>query len=81
MAKKNGMSYLTLGSLFLDFTGHKDATNFYRDLNISNALSLDSYAALCVRTDKMNSVNTNETIQTEQLWRIVASMFNSFYNN
>lgn len=40
---KNGMSYLTLGSLFLDFTGHKDATNYYRDLNIANATATTRY--------------------------------------
>ena len=41
--KKNGMSYLTMGSLFIDFNGHEKATDFYRDLNISNATATTRY--------------------------------------
>ena len=40
---KNGMSYLTMGSLFIDFPGHGAATGFYRDLDISNATATTRY--------------------------------------
>ena len=43
--RKNGMSYLTMGSLFLDFPGHEKVTDFYRDLNISNATATTRYKA------------------------------------
>lgn len=44
-AGKHGMGYLTLGSLYLDFPGHKETTGFYRDLNISNATATTRYTA------------------------------------
>lgn len=40
---RHGMSYLTLGSLYLDFPGHETATGFYRDLNIENATATTRY--------------------------------------
>lgn len=40
---KHGMSYLTAGSLFLDFAGHGQATDFYRDLDLSNATATTRY--------------------------------------
>lgn len=44
MSKKNhGMPYLTMGDLFLSFPGHDKYTNYYRDLDISNALATVSY--------------------------------------
>lgn len=39
----HGMSYLTLGSLYLDFQGHEKATDFYRDLNLENATATIRY--------------------------------------
>lgn len=42
-SRKNGMPYLTMGSLFLDFPGHENVTDFYRDLNISNATATTRY--------------------------------------
>ena len=42
-ARKDGMSYLTMGSLFLDFPGHDKATDFYRDLDIGNATATTRY--------------------------------------
>lgn len=41
--RKDGMSYLTMGSLFLDFPGHDKATDFYRDLDIGNATATTRY--------------------------------------
>ena len=35
--------YLTMGSLFLDFPGHEEATEFYRDLNIEDATATTRY--------------------------------------
>lgn len=43
LTHKDGMSYLTMGSLFLDFPGHDKATDFYRDLNIGNATATTRY--------------------------------------
>ena len=43
LARKDGMSYLTMGSLFLDFPGHEEATDFYRDLNIEDATATTRY--------------------------------------
>ena len=40
---QHGMRYLTLGSLMLHFPGHKDATNYSRELNISNAIATTTY--------------------------------------
>ncbi|MBR2607007.1 MAG: glycoside hydrolase family 95 protein [Bacteroidaceae bacterium] len=40
---QHGMRYLTLGSLMLHFPGHKDATDYSRELNISNAVAATSY--------------------------------------
>lgn len=40
---KHGMSYLTAGSLFMDFKGHEKATDYYRDLNIGNATATTRY--------------------------------------
>lgn len=41
--QQHGMSYLTLGSLYLDFPGHEKATDYYRDLNIENATATTRY--------------------------------------
>jgi len=44
-ARQHGMSYLTLGSLFLDFTGCDDVTDYYRDLRLDNASVNTRYKA------------------------------------
>lgn len=40
---QHGMRYLTLGSLMFHFEGHKDATDYSRELNIGNAVTSTSY--------------------------------------
>lgn len=40
---RHGMCYLPMGSLFLDFKGHERATDFYRDLDLSNATATTRY--------------------------------------
>ena len=40
---KHGMCYLPMGSLFLDFEGHDRATDFYRDLDLSDATATTRY--------------------------------------
>ena len=40
---QHGMRYLTLGSLMLHFPGHKQATDYSRELNISNAVATTTY--------------------------------------
>lgn len=43
LTPQHGMSYLTLGSLYIDFPGHKNSTDFYRDLNIKDATATTRY--------------------------------------
>lgn len=40
----NGMPYQTVGSLHLDFDGVSNYTQFYRDLNISDAISTTTFS-------------------------------------
>ena len=40
---RHGMCYLPMGSLFLDFEGHDRATDFYRDLDLSDATATTRY--------------------------------------
>lgn len=40
---QNGMPYQTIGSLMLHFPGHEDYTDYYRDLNIENAIATTRY--------------------------------------
>ncbi len=40
---QSGMPYQTIGSLFLSFPGHETFSGFYRDLDISKALSITKY--------------------------------------
>ncbi|MBO4603088.1 MAG: glycoside hydrolase family 95 protein, partial [Salinivirgaceae bacterium] len=42
---QNGMGYLTLGSLFIDMPDIQDVSNYYRDLNISNATATTRFSA------------------------------------
>lgn len=41
--KNHGMPYQTMGDLFISFPGHNKYTNYYRDLNISDAAAKVSY--------------------------------------
>lgn len=51
---RNGMPYQTIGSLFLNFQGHENFSDLYRELDISRAVSTTRY--------KVNGVNyTRET--------------------
>ena len=40
----HGMSYQSVGDLYLEFPGHEDYTSYYRDLDISDATAFVSYA-------------------------------------
>ena len=40
----HGMSYQTIGDLYLDFPGHGEYADYYRDLDISDAVASVSYA-------------------------------------
>lgn len=44
LTKRHGMSYLTLGSLLINFPKHDGATDYYRELNIGTATATTSYA-------------------------------------
>lgn len=39
----NGMPYQTAGNLLIDFPSHKNATHYYRELDISNAVARTHY--------------------------------------
>ncbi len=41
----NGMKYLTLGSLKINFPGHEKASDYYRDLNIEKAVATTRYTS------------------------------------
>lgn len=41
--KNHGMPYQTMGDLFISFPGHDKYTEYYRDLNIGNAIASVSY--------------------------------------
>lgn len=43
LTQQHGMSYLTLGSLYLEFPEHQNASGFYRDLNLENATTTTRY--------------------------------------
>lgn len=45
----HGMAYQPLGDLFLEFPGHDDYSEYYRELDISEALSKTSYSVGNVR--------------------------------
>jgi alpha-L-fucosidase 2 len=41
--KDNGMCYQPVGNVYLNFPGHENYTNYYRDLDISKAIATTSY--------------------------------------
>ena len=41
--KNNGMKYQTAGELLLDFAGHDQYTDYYRELNLETAIAKTSY--------------------------------------
>lgn len=45
VSKQNGMPYQTVGSLFINFPGHEQVKNYYRDLNIADAIAAVTYEA------------------------------------
>ncbi|MBR6178509.1 MAG: glycoside hydrolase family 95 protein [Bacteroidales bacterium] len=51
---QHGMGYLTLGSLFFDFVDINDFSDYYRELDISNAVATTKFAA--------NGVNYKRTV-------------------
>lgn len=50
---QHGMRYLTMGSLYMDFPGHKEPSSYYRDLNLENATATTRYT--------VNGVNYERT--------------------
>lgn len=63
MSKKNhGMPYQTMGDLFISFPGHDKYTNYYRDLDISDALATVTY-----RVDGVNFKREIFTSFTDQV--------------
>ncbi len=41
--KANGMKYQTVGELYLDFPGHENVTDYYRELNLQTAVTKTTY--------------------------------------
>ncbi len=52
----HGMSYQTVGNLKLDFVGQEKFTNYYRDLNLENAIATTTY--------QLNGVNFRREVFT-----------------
>ncbi|MBN2273105.1 MAG: glycoside hydrolase family 95 protein [Bacteroidales bacterium] len=46
---QNGMPFQTMGDLCIDFPGHENYTDYYRDLDIENAISTVSYKVNGIR--------------------------------
>ncbi|MBN1416873.1 MAG: glycoside hydrolase family 95 protein [Bacteroidales bacterium] len=46
---QNGMPYQTMGDLYIRFPGHENFTDYYRDLDIENAVATVSYSVDGVR--------------------------------
>lgn len=40
---KNGMPYQTIGSLIVEYSGHENATDYYRDLDLERAVATTRY--------------------------------------
>ena len=59
----HGMSYLTLGSVFLDF-GHSAPKNYRRELDLSTALNTTTY--------NFNGVNFERTVFAPQSEKVIA---------
>ena len=62
LTPQHGMSYLTMGSLYLDFPEHEQATDFYRDLNLENATATTRY-----RVDSVTYTRTAFTSFTDNV--------------
>jgi len=41
--KNNGMPYQSVGNLYIEFPGHENATEYYRDLDLGTAIAFCSY--------------------------------------
>ena len=76
------MSYLTLGNLYIDFPGHKDASDFYRDLNLENATTTTRYEVNGVTYTRTTfaSFTDNVIIVHIQADKTQALNFNVTYN-
>lgn len=60
---RNGMPYQTIGSLLFQFPGHEIATDYYRDLNIEQAIATTRY--------KVGKVTYNREIFTSFVDNVV----------
>ena len=82
LTKQHGMSYLTLGNLYIDFPGHKDASGFYRDLNLENATTTTRYEVNGVTYTRTTfaSFTDNVIIVHIQADKTQALNFNVTYN-
>ncbi|MGN1263376.1 MAG: glycoside hydrolase N-terminal domain-containing protein, partial [Prevotella sp.] len=49
MTPQNGMRFLTLGNVFINFDGHNKTTAYHRELNIGNAIATTTYKSNGVR--------------------------------
>jgi alpha-L-fucosidase 2 len=59
----NGMCYQPVGNLFLNFPGHEQYQNYYRDLNISKAIATTTYTVAGVTYKReVFSSNANQVM-------------------
>ncbi len=62
-----GMPYQTFGSLFLDFEGHDQATNYYRELDIENAVARTTYTVGAVSYSREMFTSFNDDVMIIRL--------------
>ncbi len=61
--RDNGMCYQPVGNLFLNFPGHEQYQNYYRDLNISKAIATTTYTVAGVTYKReVFSSNANQVM-------------------
>jgi alpha-L-fucosidase 2 len=61
-------SYAPLGTLFIDFKGGSNATDYYRELNIADAVSTVSYEMNGVRYRREYFVSFPDQVMVVRLW-------------
>ncbi|HZL11149.1 MAG TPA: glycoside hydrolase family 95 protein [Prolixibacteraceae bacterium] len=80
---RNGMPYQTMGSLFLSFPGHENATNYERELNLENAIATTTYQldGVIFTRETFASFTDNVVIMRISASKPGAITFKAFYES
>lgn len=65
---KNGMSYLTMGSVFMTFPGHGNASRYRRDLDIGRAVSTTTYEVAGVSYTRTAFASLADNVIIMNIW-------------